>query len=235
MRAVVVGASGGIGGEFVRQLSARADVEQVLALSRSGKAPVGPKIEAGRIDLEDEASIDAAFSGAGEVGLVIVATGILSDTGGLSPEKTYRAQSPQAFDKVFRVNTIGPALTAKHALPRMPRAGRAVFAALSARVGSISDNGIGGWHAYRASKAALNMLIRNYAIEQARRNSDFICVGLHPGTVDTELSKPFQGNVPEENLFTPERSARCLLNVIDGLRPTDTGKVFDWAGQEIPA
>jgi NAD(P)-dependent dehydrogenase (short-subunit alcohol dehydrogenase family) len=117
----------------------------------------------------------------------------------------------------------------------MPRSGRAVFTALSARVGSIGDNRLGGWHAYRASKAALNMLLRNYAIEQARLNSDFIVAGLHPGTVDTRLSKPFQGNVPDGQLFTPQNAAAHLLRVIEGLTPADTGKCFDWAGKEIPA
>ena len=237
MRAVVIGASGGIGAALVSQLSEHARIEQVYALSRAGRS-----FEAGvkmlKLDLEDEASIsdaakDIAQDGAPDV--VIITTGILSDKAGLAPEKSYRQQSKDAFEKVFRINTIGPALVAKHFLPIMPRKGRAVFAAVSARVGSISDNWIGGWHAYRASKAALNMLIRNYAIEQARRNEDFIAVGLHPGTVDTDLSKPFQSGVPEKQLFTADQSAAYLLGVIDGLQPSDSGKVFDWAGKEIPA
>ena len=120
-------------------------------------------------------------------------------------------------------------------LPLMPKVERSVFAALSARVGSISDNRLGGWHAYRASKAALNMLIRNYAIEQARRAPGNICVGLHPGTVDTGLSKAFQGGVAEGKLFSPGQAAGYLLGVVDGLAPEDSGKCFDWAGQAIPA
>jgi len=110
-----------------------------------------------------------------------------------------------------------------------------VFAALSARVGSISDNRLGGWHAYRASKAALNMLIRNYAIEQARRAPGSICVGLHPGTVDTPLSAPFQSGVPEGRLFTADEAAAHLLDVIDGLTPEASGRCLDWAGKEVPA
>jgi NAD(P)-dependent dehydrogenase (short-subunit alcohol dehydrogenase family) len=141
----------------------------------------------------------------------------------------------QAYRRVFDINTFGPALIAKHFLPIMPTDRRAIFAALSARVGSISDNGLGGWHAYRASKAALNMLIRNFAIEWARRNDQAVCVGLHPGTVDTGLSKPFQSNVPEDRLFSAKQSASYLLDVIERLSPADTGKVFDWAGKEIPA
>ena len=140
-----------------------------------------------------------------------------------------------SFERVFRVNSFGPALVAKHFIPIMPRKRRGVLAMLSARVGSISDNQIGGWHAYRASKAALNMLVRNYAIEQRRRNEQFIAVSLHPGTVDTGLSKPFQSNVPGDKLFTPDQSAAYLLDVIENLSPEHSGKAFDWAGIEIPA
>lgn len=238
MRAVVIGASGGVGGALVELLAARDDVEAVYALSRSGRAPEGAKIAPGRIDIVDEDSVAAAaqaVKAAGTPDLVIVATGILSDGEALQPEKTYRHQSMAKFERVFAINTFGPGLVAKHFLPLMPRQGRAVFAALSARVGSISDNGYGGWHSYRASKAALNMLVKNYAIEQARKNGDFIAVSLHPGTVDTGLSKPFQSNVPDKKLFTPEQSAAYLLGVIDGLTPEQTGKAFDWAGKEIPA
>lgn len=237
MRAVIIGASGGIGAALVEQLAARADCEQVYALSRKAVSSQ-VKVKALSIDLEQEdsiAEVAKTVSKDGPPDLVIVATGILSDETGLAPEKSYRQQTPEAFTKVFSINTIGPALIAKHFLPIMPRKERAVFAAISARVGSISDNRIGGWHAYRASKAALNMLIKNYAIEQARRNEAFIAVGLHPGTVDTDLSKPFQSGVPDKQLFSAAQSAGYLLGVIDKLQPSDTGKVFDWAGTEVPA
>ena len=238
MQAVIIGASGGIGAALTRQLAERADIERVFAFSRSGRAPEDEKIIAGMLDLTDETSIEAAaktVSTVAQPDLVIVATGVLSDQDGLQPERSYKRQSAEAFEKVFAINTFGPGLVAKHFLPLMPRSGRAVFAALSARVGSISDNRIGGWHAYRASKAALNMLIRNYAIEQARRNEDFVAVSLHPGTVDTALSKPFQTGVPDKQLFSAGQSAEYLLGVIDSLTPDDTGKAFDWAGKEIPA
>ena len=237
MRAVIIGASGGIGAALVEQLAARVDCEQVYALSRTVSSS-GGKVKALSVDLEQEDSIVATAKTVSENGppdLVIVATGILSDEAGLAPEKSYRQQTPEAFERVLAINTIGPALVAKHFLPIMPRKARAVFAAISARVGSISDNRIGGWHAYRASKAALNMLIKNYAIEQARRNEAFIAVGLHPGTVDTDLSKPFQSGVPEQQLFSASQSAKYLLGVIDALQPEDSGKVFDWAGAEVPA
>ena len=185
--AVVVGASGGIGAALADALDRDGGFAAVHRLARSSAtAP---------IDLLDEASIAAAAARIGPpVQLVIVATGLLH-AAGMAPEKTYRALDPDAMLAAFRVNAIGPALVAKHFLPLLPTRGRGVFAALSARVGSIGDNRTGGWHAYRASKAALNMLIRNLAIETGRRNPETICVGLHPGTVDTALSRPFQRGV----------------------------------------
>ena len=237
MQAVVFGASGGIASALVAQLAGRPDISHVHAVSRSGTEP-GDKITPHIGDITHEpdlAALAASLNGTGDLAIVIVATGLLADDCGLQPEKSYRHQSLEAFEKVFRVNTFGPALVAKHMLPLMPRKGRAVFAVLSARVGSISDNRIGGWHAYRASKAALNMLVRNYAIEQARVNDQVIAVSLHPGTVDTGLSRRFQSHVPRAQLFSPDQSAGYLLNVMDGLTPGDTGKCLDWAGKEIPA
>ena len=235
---MIIGASGGIGAAIAKTLASRSDVEHVHAFSRSGVDLGVDKVSPGKIDILSEAAIVEAAARVKAVGapdLVIVTSGILSDGEALQPEKSYRQQSMDGFERVFGVNTFGPGLVAKHFMPLMPRKTRCVFAALSARVGSISDNRIGGWHAYRASKAALNMLIRNYAIEQARRNDQFIAVSLHPGTVDTGLSKPFQGNVPDKQLFSAEQSASYLIDVIDQLTPADTGKAFDWAGKEIPA
>tara|TARA_R110002094_G_scaffold36802_8_gene49422 strand:- start:414 stop:1127 length:714 start_codon:yes stop_codon:yes gene_type:complete len=237
MQAVIFGASGGIGRALTLQLAARPDITRVHAASRSS-APSGPKIVPHIADITNEsdlAALAATLKTEGQIDLVLVATGLLSNDQNLKPEKSYHHQSLEAFEQVFRVNTFGPALVAKHVLPLMPRRGRAVFAALSARVGSISDNRLGGWHAYRASKAALNMLVRNYAIEQARVNNQFIAVTLHPGTVDTDLSQPFQSNVPDAQLFTPEQSAAYLLDVIENLTPADTGKCVDWAGKEVLA
>jgi len=237
MRVVIIGSSGGIGAALTRAWAARDTVEHVYAISRSGQGPVGPKIEALKADILDEASLEASaarLAGAGAPGCVILATGTLS-TEKVRPEKSYRQQNMGNFQHVFAINTFGAALVAKHFLPVMPRQGRAIFAALSARVGSLSDNHLGGWHAYRASKAALNMLLRNYAIEQARRNPDFIVAGLHPGTVDTALSQPFQSNVPVGKLFSPDQSADYLVKVMDQLRPQDSGQVYDWQGKVIPA
>ena len=234
----MIGASGGIGRALVDALASRADVRDVRALSRTLIASDHPKISPGTLDICNEDSVrDAAGEiAAGEApDLIIVASGILSDGAALQPEKSYRQQDAEAFQRVFAVNTIGPALVAKHLLPLLPRDRRAVFAALSARVGSISDNRLGGWHAYRASKAALNMLIRNYALELARTHKQAVCVGLHPGTVDTALSAPFQSNVAPEKLFSPAQSAGYLLHVLGNLTPEQSGRVFDWAGKAIPA
>ncbi|WP_300394807.1 SDR family NAD(P)-dependent oxidoreductase [Henriciella sp.] len=233
MPAVIIGATGGIGRALTLGLKEKGYSGPVHALSRSGGGDWPSDVVPGKIDILHEDSIAAAAEAVDAPDLVIIASGILSDGERLQPEKSWRHQSMAAFEKVFHVNTFGPGLVAKHFLPRMPREGRTVFAALSARVGSISDNGFGGWHAYRASKAALNMLIRNYAIEQARKNESSICVGLHPGTVDTGLSKPFQTNVPDRQLFSPEQSAGYLLDVIDGLTAKDSGRLFDWQGKEI--
>jgi NAD(P)-dependent dehydrogenase (short-subunit alcohol dehydrogenase family) len=137
--------------------------------------------------------------------------------------------------EVFAVNTIGPALIAKHTLPLLPRDRRAVFAAISARVGSISDNRLGGWYGYRAAKAALNQVLKTAAIELAAKAPQAVCIGLHPGTVATDLSKPFRGNVSAEKLFTPEQSAGHLLDVIARVTPADSGGVFDWKGDRVPA
>ncbi|MFN4226424.1 MAG: SDR family NAD(P)-dependent oxidoreductase [Hyphomonas sp.] len=235
MNAIIFGSSGGIGRAMTEAVLASGRYGTVFAASRSGAAiPGAVSFQADFTNEADLANLAREVSAAGPLTLCLVASGLLSDGDGLQPEKSYRSQSLDAFERVFAVNTFAPALIAKHMLPLMPKAERSVFAALSARVGSISDNRLGGWHAYRASKAALNMLVRNFAIEQARRAPGNICVSLHPGTVDTALSKPFQANVPAERLFTPEEAAAHLLAVIGGLTPEESGKCFDWAGKEVP-
>lgn len=236
MNAVVFGSSGGIGQALVEALVRNGAHETVFAVSRSGQKIEGAAPVAADF-LDEDALKHAAgqIAAAGPLALCIVASGILSDGAALQPEKSVRHQTQAAFERVFAANTIAPALIAKHILPLMPRKERSVFAVLSARVGSISDNRLGGWHAYRASKAALNMLVKNYAIEQARRAPGAICAALHPGTVDTRLSGPFQSGVAEDKLFTPAQSAGYLLDVIGQLAPEDSGGCFDWAGKRVPA
>ena len=234
----VVGASGGLGGAFVDALAGDSNVARVIALSRSPTGFTSPKVCSIPIDLEDEASIgEAARACAGmsiAFHLVIVASGILHDGDGLQPEKSWRSLDGAALEQVLRINSVGPALVAKHFLPMLDRSRRSAFAAVSARVGSIEDNWLGGWYAYRASKAALNMLIRTLAIELARRNPTALCVALHPGTVDTSLSEPFQSAVPNGKLFSPSHSAACLLDVLDRLTPADSGYMYAWDGNRIP-
>jgi NAD(P)-dependent dehydrogenase (short-subunit alcohol dehydrogenase family) len=143
------------------------------------------------------------------------------------------ALDAKALCEVFRINAVGPALIAKHFLPLLRMGHKTVFAALSARVGSISDNRLGGWASYRASKAALNMLLKTLAIEHARRWPDSVVVALHPGTVDTALSKPFSSRLPTERLFAPSQAVGYLLGVIDDLTPAATGDFLAWDGTPI--
>lgn len=233
--AVVFGAGGGVGGALVDRLAACGRYTQIHAGSRR-PLPPRPRRIPFLYDLTDEGSIiDACSILKTPPDLVLVASGLLHDqSGAVMPEKTLRAIQPEAMARMFAVNTIGPALIAKHCLPRLPKDRRAVFAVLSARVGSIGDNQLGGWHGYRASKAALNMLIANFAIEMRRTHPLAVIVALHPGTVATGLSRPFQSGVAAGQLFSPETSAAHLLDVIDRLAPEDSGGFFAWDGARIP-
>lgn len=233
--AVVFGASGGIGQALVALLAGDPAIDRIHAGARGAFEYQGNKIKPFRFDLRDESSLAAAAQAVGEpVDLVFIATGMLHRQGGPAPEKAARGLDGAAMAELFHVNTIGPALIARYFLPRLPRDQRAVFAALSARVGSIADNRLGGWHSYRASKAALNMMMVNFAIELQRTHPQAIVAALHPGTVDTGLSAPFQRGVAAGKLFTPMQSARYLLDVLQRLSPEDSGGLFAWDGARIP-
>lgn len=222
----IIGSSGSMGRAFVKTLSSQHPQANLYAFSRTGGHP---------IDYTQEESIAEAANFASKEGpldLILVCNGTLH-TETIMPEKSLKELSAEKFYRLFEVNTIVPALIAKHFLPHLNRETRSVFAALSARVGSISDNQLGGWYAYRASKAALNMIIKNAAIERGRINKQSIIVGLHPGTVDTNLSRPFHKNLSSETLFTPEESSEKLLKVLESLTPIQSGKCFAWDGEEI--
>jgi len=234
MKAAIFGSSGGIGAALTLALVERGMA--VLAGSRGGTLPIHPQVTPFAFDLEDPGSITAAAAQMADdpPELVIVATGVLTLPGGTGPERSLRAIDAEAMAQMFALNTIGPALIARAMLPLMPKDRRTVFAVLSARVGSIGDNRLGGWHSYRASKAALNMLLRNFALEMARTHKLAVIAGLHPGTVETGLSAPFRQNLAEGQLTSPAASAAYLLTVVEGLTPEDSGGVFDWRGMRIP-
>jgi NAD(P)-dependent dehydrogenase (short-subunit alcohol dehydrogenase family) len=234
--AVVVGASGAIGGALMRDLQAQACFSRVMGFSRSGARPAHVASEDfGTLDICSEADIAAAASLVSATGLplrlLINASGFLHGEGWL-PEKTWRQIDASHMAKSFAVNTIGPALLVKHFLPLLPRQGKAVFATLSARVGSIGDNHLGGWYSYRASKAALNQVVRTAAVELARRQRESLCVALHPGTVSSRMSEAFRKDGLD--VRQPEVAASDLLAVMDRLQAADSGGFFDYRGEALP-
>ena len=236
-RAAVFGASGGIGAALIAGLRARHPACRIYAGSRHPEPASDPQVTPFAFDLHDATSIGAAaqsIGGEGRLDLAFVATGMLVAPDGTGPEKSFKQITAQSLADQFAINTIGPALIAQAMLPLLSRDRRAVFAVLSARVGSIGDNRLGGWHGYRAAKAALNMLIRNLAIELRRSHPLAVVVGLHPGTVDTPLSAPFQRGVPQAQLFAAQTSAVHLLDTIARLTPNDSGGLFAWDGAAIP-
>lgn len=218
-RALIIGASGGIGGAVAAALRVRGVTVSGLSRARDG------------LDITKESSIAEHLAALEpEFDLIFVATGQLEGAGH-PPEKTLKSLTPQALADQFVVNCIGPAMVLKHALSLMPRDRRCVFAALSARVGSIGDNRLGGWYAYRGAKAALNQIIHTGAIELARTHPQAICVALHPGTVATDFTAQYAGRHPT---VPPSEAAQNLLAVINGLEPAQTGQFFDWRGDPVP-
>jgi len=222
--AVIFGSSGGIGNALIDALTSNGSFAHLLGFSRRTTPS---------IDLMNEASLERAArfaAGIGELRLVIDATGFLHDDR-QGPEKSWRQIDAGNLARSFALNAIGPALIMKHVLPLLPRSGKAVFATLSARVGSIGDNHLGGWYSYRASKAALNQLVRTSAVELARQSPEAICVALHPGTVATSLSAPFSATGLK--VHTPSEAAHHLLGVVDALTAESNGGFFDWRGQPV--
>ncbi len=224
--AVLFGAQGGLGGAFVEALETSGAFAAVFGFSRRGAPPV---------DVIDEATIAGAAQHVADSGLdvrlVIVATGVLHGAD-FAPEKSWRDLDPHAMGHVLAINTVGPALIAKHFLPLLPASGKSVFAALSAKVGGISDNHLGGWHSYRASKAALNQILKTLSIELGRKRRDAVCLALHPGTVDTGLSAPFSKK--GLTLQSTREAAGKLLRVIDDAQAGQNGQFLNYDGEVLP-
>ncbi|ERN14759.1 hypothetical protein AMTR_s00032p00023260 [Amborella trichopoda] len=239
---------------MVRQLLERNENGHVIATCRKPAAATGlinmknkhpERLSILQLDLTSESTIEETSRTVkekyGVLHLLINASGILSIPDVLHPETTLSKVQKSSLLLSYEVNAIGPILVIKHMWPLLKAGGGhvtdrefAVVANLSARVGSIGDNGLGGWHSYRSSKAALNQLTKTISVEFARRKEPIVCILLHPGTVDTDLSRPFQRNVSPAKLFTKEYSVQKLLSIIDGVKTSDNGKFFAWDGQEIP-
>ena len=232
----IIGASGGIGQALVSSLENTVNVKNIIHISRSNPK-INNKTNRLHIDLLDEKTmidcsniISDSYKG---LDIIINATGFLHDND-YKPEKSYKMIDAAYLEKSFKINTFGPFLLAKHFIPLLRKDRKSIFSCISARVGSIENNQLGGWHSYRASKAALNMLLKNLSIELKYANKNAISVGLHPGTVDTNLSKPFPKSRSHYNVFTPRESSQHLISVINKLEPKDSGNTYDWAGKRIP-
>ena len=228
--AVVFGSSGGLGAALLAQLNREAVYTRAIGIGRRTEVSV---------DYLNENSIAAAAQSVAatcvnaglELRLLVVATGFLHGQQG-QPERSLTQLDAAYLEHVFKINTLGPALVMKHFLPLLPKTGPCVAGFVSARVGSIGDNALGGWYGYRASKAALNQLVKTASIELTRRNRQSVCVALHPGTVDTALSQPFAKTGLK--VRPAEEAASDLLRVIHALTPADTGALVDYQGQTLP-
>ena len=230
----IIGSSGAIGRAFLDAYIADKEISNIYSISRTEVELNDARIIHINIDVTDEVSVKAAASKIGENRLdkLIVATGILH-TELFGPEKSIKDIKIENFVKIFSVNAFGPALIGKYFLPLMKKDKKSIAAFLSARVGSISENKLGGWYAYRASKSALNQIIKNFSIESKRTNPAGIIIGLQPGTVKSKLSEPFQKNVKKGKLLLPKDSVKSLIRVIESVMQNDSGKIFDWKGEEI--
>jgi len=242
-QALVIGAGRGIGLAITRALLGDNTVQALCATYRDTATAAellglsDPRLHRFRADVTDSESLLELASGVSGLGLrpnlVIVAAGMLHGPG-LRPEKALRQCEPEALGRLFAVNSIGPLMVAKAVIPLMPKRQPAQFAALSAMVGSIGDNRLGGWYGYRASKAALNQFLRTLAIECRRTHPGLCVTAIHPGTTDTDLSRPFQGNVKPGKLYKPEQSAARILSVVRSGIPEQSGRFVNWDGQPIP-
>ena len=243
MRTVaIVGASGGIGAAMTRALAARDDIATVHATHHSSPAgkeegdesdSADAKVSWSQLNATDEDAVRDWLKSVGEVDWIINCVGMLHDEQN-GPEKSITALAPEHFQKSMAVNCLPTLLLAKFARANLKSAEQGVFATISAKVGSITDNGLGGWYSYRASKAALNMSLKCLSIEWARNAKNIRVAALHPGTTDSELSEPFQKNVPDGKLFSPEKTAGLLIEQIEQLHAGPSGVFIAYDGEEIP-
>jgi NAD(P)-dependent dehydrogenase (short-subunit alcohol dehydrogenase family) len=244
--ALVVGATQGIGLAFVRQLLQENQIAHLFATYRSAPTATAlfdlmsahpDRLHCIAMDLIEEESILSGLteiqSIASQLHLVVNCVGLLHNEQ-QQPEKALRQLNADNLMRYFQINSIGPALLAKHLMPLFKHSEPALFATISAKVGSIGDNRLGGWYGYRASKAALNMFLKTAAIEYSRRHPNTTIVMLHPGTTDTQLSQPFQRGVPPEKLFSTEQTVRQLIEVLSNVTPQDSGEFFSWDGSRLP-
>ncbi|NCJ06395.1 SDR family NAD(P)-dependent oxidoreductase [Synechococcales cyanobacterium C] len=244
--ALIVGATQGIGLEIVQQLLRQPQISLVYATYRRTETATAlmalqsqypDQLNCLSMDITDEAQIAATLNHIQQqtptLHLLLNSVGLLHD-GSLQPEKNLQQIQPEHLMRLFQVNSIGSVLLAKHALPLLRHPHRSILASISAKVGSIGDNHLGGWYGYRASKAALNMFMRTVALEYRRKSPQTLVVTLHPGTTDTALSQPFQRQVPPEKLFPVRRTAQQLLQVLAGLTLADSGQFFSWDGSRLP-
>jgi NAD(P)-dependent dehydrogenase (short-subunit alcohol dehydrogenase family) len=231
---VIVGATGAIGKAFLEHYVKDELVENVFAFSRKKISFENRKIKSFNLDIENQASIEDAAENIKDypIDTIIVATGILHSEN-FGPEKSIKEINYATMMKVISVNTIGPALIGKYFIPLLRKDNKSVIAFLSARVGSISDNKLGGWYSYRASKTALNQIIKNFSIELKRTNPKAVVLGLQPGTVDSNLSDPFKKNVAKGKLFSPEQSRELLSDVIEKALIEDSGNLIAYDGEVI--
>jgi len=244
--ALIVGATQGIGLAFVNQFLQNDRISQVFATYRSRQtaddlfaiaAQHPERLHCTAMDITDESQIVSGLEEvkqkAPQLHLVVNCVGLLHNEQ-QQPEKALRQLSADNLLNYFHINSIGPALLAKNLMPLFKHKEPALFATISAKVGSIGDNRLGGWYGYRASKAALNMFLKTAAIEYGRRHPNTTIILLHPGTTDTQLSEPFQRNVPPEKLFSTERTVSQLIDVMATVTPQDSGEFFAWDGSRLP-
>ena len=231
-KVAIIGASGGIGSTISKQIRALDRENTIIEIVRHKS-----RKNQFEMDMLDEHSVakcaEEIRNKYGSLDVVLNTTGLLH-TKNYSPERTFREINLDYLQEVFQVNTYIPFLVSKYFAPMLTKESASIIAFMSARLGSISDNKLGGWYSYRSSKTALNMLIKTLSIELSFSNKSAICVGLHPGTVDTQLSKPFTQKIKNKKVFTKEEAAEYLIKALNNIDHNDTGNIIDWRGEAVP-